>query len=119
MREMPNIFAALAECGMPMEPMLCGGDRRIDAGARAVGVGLQLRRDAARARAVVCAQRGTLREMEKAGFDIVTAARFPHGRRQIAEDERAVITFEGAELVRGGGGPRCMTCPVVSDDPWS
>ena len=26
--ERPNIFAALAECDMPLEPVFCGGDRR-------------------------------------------------------------------------------------------
>ena len=116
--EMPNVFAALQSVGLPMEPIFCGGDRRIMQEREQWASGCNF--VAMRPGVVLSYHRseGTLREMQKMGFRLVTADDFLTGGDRIREEERAVIVFEGSELVRGGGGPRCMTCPVQRDDPW-
>jgi arginine deiminase len=59
----------------------------------------------------------TLAEFELQGFVVTDAATFLEREGEPADGERTIITFEGAELVRGGGGPRCMTMPLRRDDP--
>jgi len=117
--EMPNVFAALQSVGLPMEPIFCGGDRRIMQEREQWASGCNF--VAMRPGVVLSYHRseGTLREMQKMGFRLVTADDFLTGGDRIREDERAVIVFEGSELVRGGGGPRGMTSPGQRDDPWA
>ena len=114
--EMPNLFAALAAVDCKLEPVLCGGGRRAHQEREQWASGCNL--VAVRPGVMLAYRRNqeTLRELERAGYPLVDAVDFLTGEATIGDDERAVIMLEGGELVRAGGGPRCMTMPMVRDD---
>ena len=117
-REVADLFSALRELGMPLEPLFCGGPRRTmqereqwASGCNFVAVGPGQVLAYAR-------NEHTLRALEEGGgFRVVRGVDFLTGDVDPGEDGRFVLTFEGSELVRGGGGPRCMTLPVDRDEP--
>jgi arginine deiminase len=119
MREMPNLFAALREVDLPLDPILCGGQRRTlqereqwSSGCNFVAVRPGLLLGYSR-------NEYTYAELQReAGYRIVDGLEFLTGEANIEDQEKAVITFEGSELVRGGGGARCMTMPIRREDIW-
>jgi len=58
----------------------------------------------------------TLENMNKAGFEILKAKDVKDGKADPSKYKRCVVTMDGSELARGGGGARCMTMPVARKD---
>ena len=61
----------------------------------------------------------TIEALSKAGFDVVPAGDVVDGKAKVEtenESRQVVYTLESSELVRGGGGCRCMTMPLCRED---
>ena len=82
LREMPDIFAALADCGMPMTPVFCGGERRVLQEREQWASGCNF--VAMRPGLVLSYARnvGTLEQMERAGLPRRPRGELSHRRRR-------------------------------------
>lgn len=111
-----SLLGALADLGMPLDAVPCGGSRsRIDqqreqwtdgANAFAIAPGVIL---------LYGRNERTLDELESRGWRSVPARDLAAGPAASTLDGRHVIALSGEELSRGRGGPRCMAMPLARD----
>jgi arginine deiminase len=111
-REMPDFFTALREVGFPLSPIFVGGSRRAMQDREQWTSGCNFM--ALKPGMIISYRRNeeTIDVLRATGFRVVSSVDFVAFDDWLDTKHRTVITIDGDELARGGGGPRCMTLPL-------
>lgn len=110
-----NLLEGLSLCGFEYTPVFCGdGDKLLQereqwhSGANFFAF--------APGKIIGYARNShTTDALNNAGYEVVTAQDVIKGNVLVGTLNKCLITVDGSELARGGGGPRCMTMPVLRE----
>lgn len=113
-KEVEDLILGLRSVGVRMDPIPCGGDDPLHQQREQWNSGANLF-SFAPGKVISYIHEHTLKACESAGFKIVSAKDVINHPTLLKNNSPLIVTVEGSELSRGGGGPRCMTCPVLRD----
>ncbi|APJ05061.1 hypothetical protein AXG55_03215 [Silvanigrella aquatica] len=113
-KEVEDLILGLRSVGVRMDPIPCGGDDPLHQQREQWNSGANLF-SFAPGKVISYIHEHTLRACESAGFKIMSAKDAVKHPTLLQSNYPLIVTVEGSELSRGGGGPRCMTCPVLRD----
>jgi len=115
-QEERDLLDSLKKLGVDLDPVFCGGDDDLfvmereqwQSGANFFAL---------EPGKVMGYERNThtIEALSRHGFEIVNAKDVVSGKVRLENYKKVVVTIEGNELSRGGGGARCMTMPVARE----
>ena len=109
-RPVQNILRALKKLGMDLKPVICGGSDEWDQEREQWHSGANSFCIAPGQILTYARNVHTLEELDRNGFNIISASDVISGKEAIVG--KCAVTIAGSELPRGGGGARCMTMPL-------
>jgi arginine deiminase len=107
-----NLPDSLKKLGMPVKTIACGGKHKHNQEREQWHSGANF--FAFAPGKVIGYERNhhTIEALNKEGFEVLPANEVIKGKRHPKDYKKCVVTIQGSELSRGGGGARCMTMPL-------
>lgn len=114
--EADSLLSGLKSCGIDLKPILTGGNDPLRQEREQWMSGANSFAFAPGKIIMYSCNVHTLEALSKAGFEVKSAKDFLEKKEEPLSFGRLAVGFDGIELARGGGGARCMTCPIERDD---
>jgi arginine deiminase len=110
-----DLLDGLKKCNLDFEPVFCGGGDPLSQEREQWHSGANFFAFAPGKLIGYARNMHTTEALNLKGYEPIPAHRIIDGSINLNDYKKCLITIEGSELARGGGGPRCMTMPLLRD----